>query len=183
MESRNRIYDEITRIVSPQLEQISAMLEDPGSSFDEKLPAISVVCAFIKRRSNMELLTSQGMLPFDELSLAIRESLSYVHMLGVNTTVHTSGAGIYPSEMVIAAYERVESVLETSLDSVSDLMVSAKAEPGAIAVRMMISIGALTHPAKETERASYSYSESVSITKDGKDVILAFVFREGVEEK
>ena len=183
VESRNRIYDEITRIVSPQLEQISAMLEDPGSSFDEKLPAISVVCAFIKRRSNMELLTSQGMLPFDELSLAIRESLSYVHMLGVNTAVHTSGAGIYPSEMVIAAYERVESVLETSLDSVSDLMVSAKAEPGAIAVRMMISIGALTLPAMETERASYSYSESVSITKDGKDVILAFVFREGVEEK
>ena len=131
----------------------------------------------------MELLTSQGTLPFDELSLAIRESLSYVHMLGVNTAVNASGTGIFPADMVIATYERVESVLETSLDSVSDLMVSAKAEPGVISVRMMLKTGALTLPAMETERASDSYSESVSVTGDEQDVILAFVFREGGGEK
>ena len=181
-ESRNRIYDEITRIVRPQLAQIGAMLEESGRSFDEKLPAISVLCAYIKRRSNMELLASQGTLPFDELSLAIRESLSYVRTLGVNTAVNVSGAGIYPANMLIAAYERVESVLETSLEEITDLMIFTKEESGEISTRMMIRAGALTLPPMDNKRGD-SYSESISVTKDDQDMILSFVFREGGGEK
>jgi hypothetical protein len=130
----------------------------------------------------MELLASQGTLPFDELSLAIRESLSYVRTLGVNTAVNVSGAGIYPANMLIAAYERVESVLETSLEEITDLMIFTKAEPGEILIRMMLRTGALTLPAMDN-RTGDAYSESISVTKEEQDMFLAFVFREGGGEK
>ena len=179
VESRNRIYDEITRIVRPQLQQINTLLKMPGRSFDEQLPSIAVCCVYIKRRSNMELLADNGTLPFEELSLAVKESLAYVRLLGVNAASYASGTGIYPAVMVIAAYERVESVLEDCLETISDLMIRTKAEPGAITVRMMLKTDALTLPVMEKERATVAYHESVSVTKDGKDMILIFTFREG----
>ena len=177
--SRNRIYDEITRIVRPQLMQIGGLLEEPGRTFDQQLPAIAVRCAYIKRRSNMELLAENGKLPFGELSLAVSESLVYVRALGVRTASTAPGAGTYPADMVIAAYARVESVLEQSLDGATDLMVSMRAEPGAISVRMMLRSETVTLPFREETVTGTGFAESVSVTKEGQDMILAFLFREG----
>ena len=178
-EERNLIYEKIMRVVRPQLAQISEKLEEPEKTFDEQLPAISVLCAYIKRRSNLELLAAKGTLAFEELGLAIRESLSYAGTLGIRTASSAVGTGIYPAELVISAYEQAEAVLESCLDSATDLMILTKAGPGSIFLRILLRAGALTLPIGEAAPASLAYRPEVSVTKEEEDLILSFTFREG----
>lgn len=179
LETRNRIYDDITRIVRPQLDRISDRMDDPETPFGDRLKKIAVLSAYIKRRSNMELLAENGSLPSEELSLALRESLDYIKLCGVDAALSSAGSERYPAAMVIAAYEQIEAVLEDCLDTLSELMIALKAEPGRITARIMLNTARLSFPTAETDISGSGFSKTYSVTKDNQDMILAFVFSEG----
>ncbi len=178
-ETRSRIYDDINRALRPQLDRIRAMAEDPEADFDKRLPDIAVLCAYAKRRSNMELIAEDGRLPFEELSLAVSESLNYIRLKGVHAALTASGSGSFPAEMLIRAYELVERIVEEGLDTLTALVVSLKAEPGELNMRVLVNAASLTLPIKKALGSGEEHSLDVSVTKEGQDLIFSCRFREG----
>ena len=177
-ETRRRIYDEIAHALRPQLDRIRTMTEKPEENFDEGIPDVAVLAAYAKRRSNMELLAEGGSLPFEELSLAVSESLSYVRLKGVGTALSASGSGRYPAGMLIRAYEWLELIVEEALDTLTALAVTLKAGSGEISLRVMLNAASFTIPAAAGE--SGAYAPEVSVTKEGQDLIFLCRFREEV---
>ncbi|MBQ6196619.1 MAG: hypothetical protein IJK47_04215 [Lachnospiraceae bacterium] len=178
-ETRSRIYDDVTRALRPQLDRIRAMAEGPEEAFDESLPDIAVLCAYAKRRSNMELLAENGRLPFEELSLAANESLNYIRLKGVSAALTAAGGGDYPARMLSCAYERLESIVEAALETLTALVVSLQAEPGELSMRVMLNAGSLTIPVKDDADVGGTFASEVAVTKEGQDLIYSCRFREG----
>ena len=177
-EARSRIYDGINCALRPQLDRIRAMADGPEAAFDERLPDIAVLCAYIKRRSNMELMAGDGRLPFEELSLAVSESLNYIRLKGVNAALSASGDGIFPAEMLIRAYELIERIVEEALESMTALVVLLKAKQGELSLRLLVSAASFTLPFNKTGSGEDERMD-VSVTKEGQDLIFHCRFREG----
>ena len=181
LETRNRIYDKITEIVRPQVDSVTRLLDQPERSFDEELPYIAVLCAYVKRRSNMELVAENGRLSSEECVLAVKESLEYIRLCGVNAATTASGQGNYPSELVIAVYEQMEKVVEDCLDTLSDLMVSLHFGAGQITMRLLLNAEALTLLPDGDRDGTESYTQTLTVSKSENDLLLAYCFREGGE--
>ena len=182
IEERNRIYESITGIVKPQLNQIGNLMDGDPDDFDERLKDISVLCAYIKRRANMELIRENGRLPFDELTLALKESLSCLELKGVKAAVSASGEGSFAAELINAAYEQAEAVIEECLDSLKALMISVREKEGKILMRMMIRSDNLHLPAEEKSIQNKSVHTEMSFAIEDQDMILSFIFSAGGEQ-
>ena len=179
METRNRLYDGISEIIRTQLSEIDAMLNDTETPIAAKLPKISVWKAYIKRRSNMELLAISGPLPVGELTAAITETLDYVKLCGVVTAASSSGTGAFPSDLVIAAYEQFWNVLHKSIDSLSHMHVSVRAEKSELTLRMLLKTEDFSCEADSLRQAGRTFSSKGSITKEGPDIRVSFTFVKG----
>ena len=180
LETRNRIYDDITRIVRPQLDRISAMMDSSDEDFTARLKKIAVLSAYIKRRSNMELHAEDGRLSSEELMLAAMESMDYGKLCGISTAISSSGSENYPAALVVDAYEQMEAVIEDCLEYLTFLMISLKAEKNTLQVRMMLEGEKLP----ETVRilpSSPGVTRTVSDNRDGQECMFCFLFREGGE--
>ena len=91
LETRNHMYDSITRILKPQFDQIDALLGGAESVPEKRIAQIAVISAYITRRGNMELLSAAGTLTVVELVSAVTESLDYMRLCGVNTAISSFG--------------------------------------------------------------------------------------------
>lgn len=179
LETRNRIYDQIRRAVKPQLEQIDALLEDREAPFCLRLQAISLRSAFIKRRSNMELLAEHGKLSSTELYLAVSETLTYLRLAEVKAAASSEGEGWYQAALIVAAYERLQQVIETCGSSLSRLLVFLQAAPGLLTVRMLLQAEDLSLVESSEGADSRGFTQTVSVTKTGPDLLLVFRYEEG----
>ena len=179
LETKNRLYERVSAMVRPQLEQIDGILNTPEGVGEKALARIAVLKAYIKRRSNMELLAAAGTLPAAELAAAITESLDYVRLCGVNTAAGAVGAGSFPAPMVIAAYEQIEEILEESLESLSDMIVTVRSEKQSLTLRMMLKAENFSYEIKPVPRENGSFSRKVAITKENEDMIIVLSFAEG----
>ncbi|MBR6119576.1 MAG: hypothetical protein IKQ04_04570 [Oscillospiraceae bacterium] len=181
LETRNRIYDRIVRAVQPQLDQINALLEDGEVPFDRRLREIAIRSVFIKRRSNMELLSEGGRLSSTELYLAVSETLSYLRLAKVAAAASSEGEGEYCPALIIAAYERLEQVIEACESSLSRLMVFLQAAPGAVTLRLLLQAENLSLTEASGGQSGLGFAQSVSMTKSGPDLLLVFRYEEGGE--
>ena len=179
--TRNALYDRITRITKPQINAITELLEQPALSFDDKMRPITVMSTYIKRRSNMELLTRQDLLPLDELDMAVKETVDCLRLCGVSTAASSAVAGEMPAGLVKAAYAQIESVIEACFDTLSGLMISLKSEQDTLNVRMMLMAEALTLPDVSAPLAAQGFTQKLSVAKSGQDVILLFTYTAGGE--
>lgn len=183
IETRNRLYEKISQKVQPQFEEIEKLLKSPNGCGTDELARAAVLEAYIKRRSNMELLGVSGMLPAIELTSAVSESLEYVRLCGVNTAASSIGDRTYPAEMVIAAYEHIESIIENSLETLSDMVVTIRSDEHELIVRMMLKADDFVYQTNDTLPPSPHFSRRILITKDKQDMIISLTFREGGEDK
>lgn len=179
LETRNRLYDSISQIVRRQLSEIDELLNGPEEDLEQKLPRIAVLKAYVKRRSNMELLASAGLLPLSELTAAIAESLEYMRLCGVNTAVSSFGTGAFPAEMMIAAYEHFETIAEESLETLSHMNVTVRAEKKRLVLRMLLKADNFACEMGGERRDGASFSRKVAITKEKQDMIIVLTFAEG----
>ena len=179
LETRNRIYDKILQAVKPQLDQINVLLEDRETPFDQRLRAIAIRSVFIKRRSNMELLSEDGRLSSTELQLAVSETVTYLRLAGAEAAVYAEGEGRYSAALIIAAYERLQQVIEACGSSLSRLMAFLLAAPGAVTLRILLQAEDLTLVESSGEVGSRGFSQTVSMTKSGPDLLLVFRYEEG----
>lgn len=126
LNAQNELYDNISFIVKPKLDKIQSLIEESTEeNFNNNLAKIAVYNAYVKRRSNLELLAGGStVINIRELTTAIHESLEYLKLSKTDTMMTNSEEGELLSEEVILFYEFFERVVEEYLDSLKTLMVS-----------------------------------------------------------
>ena len=181
LETRNRLYERISVLVTPQLDKIERLLNAPEGCDRDALCKIAVLKAYVKRRSNLELLAAADALTVEELASAANESMSYLRLCGVNTAVSAFGTGAYPNELIIAAYESMETVVEESMDTLSDMIVSIRAEEKRLTVRIMLKADSFALAPNDPQPDGAIFTRTVSIAKEEQDTILVLTFTTGGE--
>ena len=137
LRSRHQIYHDIAEEMYPYQKRIELLLNEtePGKeSFRERIAMVSVLNAYVKRKTNMCLMASEKKtLPLRELQLAVSESGRYLFYVGIRTSVEEGGFGghegggkelFLPSENIIALYDTFEMLAEQMVGHTSLLMVS-----------------------------------------------------------
>ena len=121
IEEKNRLMDEMIALVQPQLLQINRLLEEESV---QNLKQVCLLGAYVKRRVNLALICDQKtVVPVDELTHCIRESLTYLTQYGAVCALHQEGKGSVCSCHAQSAYDFFEDCLEAALPSLSALMV------------------------------------------------------------
>ena len=183
LETRNRIYDDIVSAVQPQLDHITALLDDRETPFAARLRQISLRSVFIKRRSNMELTAENGRLSATELQLAIAETVTYLRLSEVEAAVFAEGGGSYPAALITAAYTQLQRMIEACGSSLSKLLVFLKAEPGLLTLRLLLQAEDLELAAPFSAAGQPGFTQHVTVTKRDPDLLLVFRFQEGGAEE
>ena len=128
LKSRHHIYHEIAEELYPRQKRIGQLLDlaVPGSEdFREKMARVSVLNAYVKRKTNLLLLATENeTLSTDELFLALKESANYFSIAGLQTTVMEAGEKHMPSELIISLYDAFETAAEQLVGKAASLMVS-----------------------------------------------------------
>lgn len=183
LEASNVLYDRISLIVKPKLDIIeNLLLTSSDDDFNEKLSLIAVYNAYIKRRSNLELLNEgASYLDVKELSTAIFESLEYIKLLSNDTMLSFFATGKLPGEMLILFYEFFESVVEESLYSLKTLLVTFTRTDNEYKLNLQIDCDADISLSKEELEQYEKYKGSVSFVndKEGSTASLAMLFEGG----
>ena len=140
VEARSALYNEIARIVTPQLEAIRAILQSGnGTVSDADLARIAVLDAYIKRRSNMELLRSDAAdYPAGELASAVRESCEYLKLCGVTAVLNETPDTALPADTQIVLYEAFEAVIENSHENLRFLLINVGANENGAVMRLVL---------------------------------------------
>ena len=118
--------DEMIALVQPQLLQINRLLEEETAQAlnVQNLKQVCLLGAYVKRRVNLALICDQKtVVPVDELTHCIRESLTYLTQYGAVCALHQEGKGSVRSCDAQTAYDFFEDCLEAALPSLSALMV------------------------------------------------------------
>lgn len=128
IDSRNRIYSTIAEQMFPYHERIHALLQEaaPGrEAFRGQIAKVSVLNAYVKRRTNLLLLTEQQpQVSMRELALAIEESARYLKYIGVQASVETAAEVIWPGQTAVSLFDTYEALIERLSAHVSYIMIS-----------------------------------------------------------
>ena len=135
IEEKNRLMDAMTGLVQPQLQQINRLLENGGA---KNLKSVCLLGAYVKRRVNLALICEKkAIVPVEELTHCIRESLTYLTQYGAVCALHQEGSGSVDSRAAQLAYDYFEDCLEAALPSLTALM--ARVECGErFSIRLMM---------------------------------------------
>ncbi len=140
IEEKNRLMDEMIALVQPQLLQINRLLkEETAQALNvQNLKQVCLLGAYVKRRVNLALICDQkAVVPVDELTHCIRESLTYLTQYGAVCALHQEGKGSVSSRDAQTAYDFFEDCLEAALPSLSALMVRVECG-GRFSIRLML---------------------------------------------
>ena len=150
----HHIYHEIAQEMYPYQKRIEDLLNEakPGNKeFKGIVATVSVLNAFVKRKTNMLLVSSEhDTIPINELLLAVLESARYLEFVGIKTSVDESGFSAFmdesgfkafpsrgrcpegeneveselPSDTVIALYDTFQFLTEQLIGHATLLMIS-----------------------------------------------------------
>lgn len=126
--AKSKAYDEIAKRVLPQSQKIAVLSSEISTNserFTENMRLIAVLAVYIKRMSNMMILSSEGKMSKRELLLAFSESSRYLNKAGIITEVignmDESGTN---DNILIGIYERFEILLEQALPNLKALYIT-----------------------------------------------------------
>ena len=127
--TKNKIYDDIARIVKPQVLKIEEYLDfckNEPDKFDEYISKAAVLNAYIKRRINLSLLSLEGdKTSLTELYLSMSESLNYLKYCGVDISILNDAEDTnIDVALCIDIYDFFESIIEAYLERFNSIMVT-----------------------------------------------------------
>lgn len=138
VDARNKMYDRIAGIVSNQLKRIEELLSEKEQDFSQRLKKIVVYNAYIKRRSNLEFLReSENKISTGELYTSISESIGYLKLNDIETSIIFNVDGDMSVDAAILAYDFFEVVVETVLSRASMLSINFTEKDGNFYLRML----------------------------------------------
>ncbi len=118
-ETKNRLYNRIAGAVRTRAVRVNELLiklrKDRGeeAEFRDSIMYASVLSAYIKRMSNLMLLTDgQDTVSSEELGMAVRESMDYLQLKGCFCDLSITGECRLVSKAALLAYELFESAVE-----------------------------------------------------------------------
>ena len=133
----HHIYHEIAQEMYPYQKRIEDLLNEakPGTKeFLRIVAEVSVLNAFVKRKTNMLLVASEhDVIDINELLLAVSESGRYLEFVGLKTSVDESGfiapsakdgSNALPSDTIIALYDTFQFLTEQLIGHATLLMIS-----------------------------------------------------------
>ena len=132
IESRSRIYSKISEELYPYQKKIDGLLSSAvprTSGFRETVEKVSLLTAYIKRKTNLLLLSSEKeMVSSYELYLALEESAKYLTCCGIQASAAQMLEKDFPGEALISMYDTFEQIVEQLFSEISQLMISLSGE-------------------------------------------------------
>ena len=193
-ETKNRLYDKIAGAVRTQAMAIDEILtqelekeekkrgRSPGEEerFRRQLIRVAVLGAYVKRMGNLMLAADEKkVLEIRELGSAIAESLDAYQLTG-RTCDHSEGEdGECAAELLILAYELLETVLEENYEHVRTLVVSLHHKNG---FEMNIGTDCDRKPVAEDWKKEQLKKAGASLSVKFLDDTWYLTLREEVEE-
>ncbi len=142
----NKLYDLMSKETSKQIEMINnrlAKIKETDNIHEARtiLGQIIIIGTYIKRRNNLIFVGAQnGLIPSKELHLCLNESSENLNYYGVMCKVNVIGESLLTLTQATVAYDLFEKVVETSLETLKELLVSIEITDG-----IEINICALCH--------------------------------------
>ncbi len=182
VDARNRVYDRIAGIVGSQIAKIDEILEDAKTEPGDKFKKIAVYNAYIKRRSNMELLgESEKLFPMSEIATAIAESAEYLKLNEIQVMFSNFAAGKVAAEVAILTYEFFEEIAEIILEETKMMSVILANREGVLSLRVVINLPGLPFDESWKQEAVSVCGGKIDITRDDEDTVIALSFEKGGE--
>ena len=142
---KNRLYDGITREVTRQLDQLEGLLHEPAENEKKRMAHICVLSAYIKRRSNLRLLSENAEdLQIKELEYCLKESIECLRLYGVMASLDSDCHGETKAEYVIGLYDVFESLTEQVLDHTNAMLLKLQADGEKLTLRVQMDPEAVT---------------------------------------
>ena len=177
LEYRTRIYEQISRVLRPQLDRLEALSGAEGDALAANLPELCVLTTYVKRRSNMELLRADGTLPAEELSAALTETVDALRLAGVDAAVGPDAAGTLDAETVISAYEACFSLIMDCLSELRAFYVLVSADPN-LELRLMLRTEDLGRTSIDCFPAT-AVVPRTHVSIENGDMVIVLTFAEG----
>lgn len=144
IEEQNRLYDDMARGVKKQLDILNELLDSPPEDekeFEKTMRYACILNAYIKRHSNLLLLSHQSNVLFsEELRCAAVESMEYVKLFGINAHCTFDGKEKLSGKVAIFAYEFFEDVLEASVNVADNVLVYWQISKSSLILQMEINV-------------------------------------------
>ena len=180
IDARNNLYDNMAKIMSPQIDRINKLLNEDGSSFDNNLREIAVLNAYIKRRSNMELLyDNDNVLSLKELHTALSESCDYIKLCGVKALVAPTQDTLISGELIIACYDFFEGIVEKSLSKLQFLMITISYDKERLAIRFLLNADCCWSDSELLSDKIKELGGSVTVSCQDEDTSILLTFETG----
>lgn len=180
----NKLYDDITDFSEKKIEEIEELLKtaDDDRSFRKNLEKACILASYIKRRGNLYLLGEETKeYDFNDLFLSYKESLDYFSLDGTQTLLTKENTESLEKDIVLAAYDCLEGILEKISGKTKSLLVNLDSDVKGLKIRFMYDMkhcpGLENAAIEETEirRFAGSYEEKnhdsfeVSVPEDTAD--------------
>ena len=127
IDARNLVYRKAANTVYREQKRIEQILDDthPGDiDFREKVAVVSLLNAFVKRKSNFVLTYSEDeSISSREIYLAIEEMIRFTGYLGVLGSVENMSRGSFSYADTLSLYDTFLRLLEMVLDKITKLLV------------------------------------------------------------
>ncbi len=142
LEEKNRLYDRIAQEVSEQLSKADFLLkqaEENPETARVALIHICIICAYIKRRSNLLLLNEEyNRISSKELEYCLRESLDNIALNGVFTSLDSKCDGNISVEYAVKIYDFFEEIVEYFTTDITAMLVHLVCKDDYIKLRLQI---------------------------------------------
>lgn len=138
IEEQNNLYKGIFGIAKPHLKKIGKCLAAAATD-DEKDRALRLAVVygvFLKRRSNLTLIGSDGKISLSELLYSLREAADALTFCDVYSSVFMSGDGEFAAEQIELIFDFFEDCIESALPDLSACLVRLMANGGKLSCRI-----------------------------------------------
>lgn len=181
LDARNEIYDNMAKLVGSQIDRINTLLNKDKDTFDENLREIAVLNAYIKRRSNMELLRGkEDVLDLKELYIAISESCEYIKLCGAKAFAAPVSEEKLSGSVVILIYEFFEKIVEKSLKSIKSLLVSFLEDENGFGIRFLVNSDVLWSEEDLLTKDISNLEAGVTVFSEESDTVILLSFSKEV---
>lgn len=140
IKEQNNLYKEIFNIAKPHFKKISKRLAraTTNDEKDDALRGAVVQGVFLKRRSNLMLMKTDGKVSVSELVYALREAADALTFCNVYSSVFANGDGDYPFEKIALIFECFEDCIECAMPDLSACLVRLTAKNDELSCRIAL---------------------------------------------
>lgn len=138
MAKQEELLDRIHKATRSQILSIDSLLDCHGKDFRKNLMHVCVLEAYVKRRSNLEILLDGKSVAYGELDYCIGESLEYLREYGVACAFRRSGKDMRNQWAIVRCYELFEMAVEAALPALTDLMVHVESDGTRLFLKMVM---------------------------------------------